>query len=147
MLIRDRPFPDVALRDAINEGLVPGPRLVVAGNYVSSTGGAGDARQFSPYVDVPMVRNLADGPDEVVKAVRTNLKQGADFIKILATGAVLSKRLGQDSQQYTDAEIQAASTHAPRRVRSGAAPATCADAITAPTRALSPHAETAPHPT
>ena len=65
--------------------------MLVAGNYVSSTGGAGDARQFSIYVDVPIVRNLADGPDEIVKAVRTNLKNGADFIKILATGAVLSK--------------------------------------------------------
>ena len=38
---------------------------MVAGNYVSSTGGAGDARQFSIYVDVPLVKNLADGPDEV----------------------------------------------------------------------------------
>ena len=73
---------------------MPGPRLLVAGNYVSSTGGAGDARQFSIFVDVPIVRNLADGPDEIVKAVRTNFKNGADFIKILATGAVLSKGIG-----------------------------------------------------
>ena len=64
--------------------------MAVAGNYVSSTGGAGDARQFSTYVDVPLVQNLADGPDEITKAVRTNLKNGADFIKILATGAMLS---------------------------------------------------------
>jgi imidazolonepropionase-like amidohydrolase len=61
--------------------------MLVAGNYVSSTGGAGDARQFSIFVDVPIVRNLADGPDEIVKAVRTNFKNGADFIKILVTGA------------------------------------------------------------
>lgn len=85
------PYTDVALRNAIDEGAVPGPRLLVSGNYVSSTGGAGDARQFSIFVDVPTVRNLADGPDEIVKAVRTNFKNGADFIKILATGAVLSK--------------------------------------------------------
>ena len=47
------PYVDVALRNAIDQGAVPGPRLLVAGNYVSSTGGAGDARQFSIYVDVP----------------------------------------------------------------------------------------------
>ncbi len=129
------PFTDVALRNAINEGLVPGPRLVVAGNYVSSTGGAGDARQFSPYVDVPIVRNLADGPDEVVKAVRTNLKQGADFIKILATGAVLSKGISPGAQQYSDAEIQAAVTEARRWGRSVAAHAHGADGIKAAIRA------------
>jgi len=55
------PFTDIDLRKAIDEGVVPGPRLQVAGNYVSPTGGAGDARQFSIYVDVPIVRNLADG--------------------------------------------------------------------------------------
>ncbi|HXV87084.1 MAG TPA: amidohydrolase family protein, partial [Gemmatimonadales bacterium] len=93
------PYVDVELRNAIAAGLVPGPRLLVAGNYVSSTGGAGDARQFSIYVDVPMVRNLADGPEEVTKAVRTNFKYGADFIKILATGAVLSKGISPGAQQ------------------------------------------------
>ncbi len=108
------PYVDVDLRNAINEGAVPGPRMLVAGNYVSSTGGAGDARQFSVYVDVPVVRNLADGPDEVTRAVRTNLKNGADHIKILATGAVLSKGIAPGAQQYSDAEIQAAVTEATR---------------------------------
>src|SRR6476619_1474720 len=115
------PYVDVDLRNAINEGAVPGPRLLVAGNYVSSTGGAGDARQFSIYVDVPVVKNLADGPEEVTKAVRTNLKNGADFIKILATGAVLSKGIPPGSQQYSDAEIQAAVTEARRWGRAVAA--------------------------
>ena len=108
------PYVDVDLRKAIDEGAVPGPRLLVAGNYVSSTGGAGDARQFSIYVDVPVVRNLADGPDEVTKAVRTNFKHGADFIKILATGAVQSSGIHPSAQQYSDAEIQAAVTEARR---------------------------------
>ncbi len=115
------PYVDVALRNAINEGAVPGPRLLVAGNYVSSTGGAGDARQFSIYVDVPIVRNLADSPDEIVKAVRTNFKNGADFIKILATGAVLSKGIEPGAQQYSDAEIGAAVTEATRWGRQVAA--------------------------
>jgi len=129
------PYVDVDLRNAINEGAVVGPRLLVAGNYVSSTGGAGDARQFSIYVDVPIVRNLADGPDEVVKAVRTNLKNGADFIKILVTGAVLSKGIHPGAQQYSDAEIQAAVTEANRWGRQVAAHAHGIEGIKAAIRA------------
>jgi imidazolonepropionase-like amidohydrolase len=129
------PYVDVDLRNVIEQGGVPGPRLLVAGNYVSSTGGAGDARQFSIYVDVPIVRNLADGPDEITKGVRTHLKNGADFIKILATGAVLSKGIPPGSQQYSDAEIQAAVTEARRWGRQVAAHAHGADGIKAAIRA------------
>jgi imidazolonepropionase-like amidohydrolase len=107
----------------------------VAGNYVSSTGGAGDARQFSLFVDVPIVRNLADGPDEVTKAVRTNFKHGADFVKILATGAVLSKGIPPGSQPYSDAEIQAAVVEANRWGRKVAAHAHGAQGIKAAIRA------------
>lgn len=129
------PYVDVELRRAIDAGAIPGPRLLVAGNYVTSTGGAGDARQFSIYVDVPTVRTLADGPDEVTKAVRTNLKNGADFIKILATGAVLSKGISPGAQQYSDAEIQAAVTEARRWGKQVAAHAHGADGIKAAIRA------------
>jgi imidazolonepropionase-like amidohydrolase len=129
------PYVDVELRNAIDAGAVPGPRLMVAGNYVSSTGGAGDARQFSIYVDVPIVRNLADGPVEVTKAVRTNLKYGADFIKILASGAVLSKGQEPGAQQYSDEEIQAAVTEANRWGRQVAAHAHGASSILASIRA------------
>ena len=108
------PYVDVDLRNAINDGAVPGPRMLVAGNYVSSTGGAGDAKQFSIYLDAPTVKNLADGPDEITKAVRTNFKNGADFIKIMATGAVLSKGIEPGRQQYSDAEIKAAVEEATR---------------------------------
>jgi imidazolonepropionase-like amidohydrolase len=107
-------FTDVDLRDVIDKGVLPGPRMLVAGNYVSATGGAGDARQFSVYVDVPSVQNLADGPDEVRKAVRTNLKHGADFIKILATGAVLSQGISPGAQQYSDEELAVAVVEAHR---------------------------------
>jgi len=129
------PYTDVALRNAIDDGAVPGPRLLVAGNYVSSTGGAGDARQFSIYVDVPIVKNLADGPDEIVKAVRTNFKNGADFIKILATGAVLSKGIEPGAQQYSDEEIAAAVTEATRWSRQVAAHAHGTGGIKAAIRA------------
>ena len=114
---------------------MPGPRLLVSGNYVSSTGGAGDARQFSPYVEVALVRNLADGPEEIVKAVRTNFKNGADFIKILATGAVLSKGIEPGAQQYSEEELRAAVTEARRWGRQVAAHAHGTDGIKAAIRA------------
>ena len=129
------PYVDVDLRRAIDDNAVPGPRMMVAGNYVSSTGGAGDARQFSIYVDVPLVRNLADGADEVAKAVRTNLKNGADFIKILATGAILSKGITPGAQQYSDEEIRAAVVEARRWGKQVASHAHGAEGIKASIRA------------
>jgi imidazolonepropionase-like amidohydrolase len=129
------PYVDIDLRYAIDKGSVPGPRLQVAGNYVSATGGAGDARQFSIYVDVPIVRNLADGVDEVRHVVRTNLKNGADFIKILATGAVMSKGIPPGAQQYSDAELEVAVEEANRWGRFVAAHAHGAEGIKAALRA------------
>jgi imidazolonepropionase-like amidohydrolase len=129
------PYVDVALRNAIDAGVVPGPRMMVAGAYVSSTGGAGDARQFSPYVDVPIVRNLADGPDAIVQAVRAHFKYGADFIKILVTGAVLSKGIAPTAQQYSDEEIRAAVEEAARWGRQVGAHAHAAEGIHAAIRA------------
>ena len=78
---------------------------------------------------------FADGPEEIVKAVRTNFKYGADFIKILATGAVLSKGITPGAQQYSDAEIQAAVTEATRWGRPVAAHAHGAEGIKAAIRA------------
>jgi len=129
------PYTDIDLRKAIDEGVVPGPRLMASGNYVSPTGGAGDARQFSIFVDVAIVRNLADGPDEIRKAVRTNLKQGADFIKILGTGAVLSRGAPPGSQQYTEEEMHVAVEEAARWGRHVAAHLHGTDGIKAGIRA------------
>jgi len=129
------PYTDIDLRKAIDEGLVPGPRLMVAGNYVSATGGAGDARQFSIYVDVPIVQNLADGADAIRHVVRTNLKNGADFIKILATGAVLSKGTPPGAQQYSEEELRVAVEEAARWGRFVAAHAHGTEGIKAAIRA------------
>jgi imidazolonepropionase-like amidohydrolase len=101
---------------------------------VSATGGAGDARQFSIYVDVPIVQNLADGVDAVRRAVRTNFKQGADFVKILATGAVMSQGIPPGAQQYSDAELAAAVEEANRWGRHVAAHAHGAEGIKAALR-------------
>ena len=133
------PYTDIDLRKAIDEGVVPGPRLLAAGNYVSPTGGAGDARQFSIFVDVPIVQNLADGPDEIRKAVRTNLKQGADFIKILGTGAVLSKGTPPGAQQYTEEEMHVAVEEAARWGRHVAAHVHGTDGIKAAHPRRRPH--------
>ena len=129
------PYVDTSLRDVIDAGVLPGPRMQVAGNYVSATGGAGDARQFSIYVDVPTVRNLADGVDQVRAAVRTNFKHGADITKILATGAVLSQGLSPGAQQYSDAELAVAVEEARRWGSFVAAHAHGTDGIKAAIRA------------
>jgi imidazolonepropionase-like amidohydrolase len=131
----DWPYTDVALRDAIAAGAIPGPRMLVAGAYVSSTGGAGDAHQYSQYVEVPIVRNLADGPAEITKAVRTNFKHGADFVKVLATGAVLSKGIPPGAQQYSEEELRAAVVEARRWGRDVAAHAHGTEGIKAAIRA------------
>jgi imidazolonepropionase-like amidohydrolase len=86
-------------------------------------------------VDVPIVRNLADGPDEIRKAVRTNLKQGADFIKILGTGAVFSKGAPPGAQQYTEAEMHVAVEEAARWGKHVAAHVHGTDGIKAAIRA------------
>jgi imidazolonepropionase-like amidohydrolase len=109
--------------------------MIVAGAYVSATGGAGDAAQFSPYVQVPAAETLADGPDEIRKAVRTHLKQGADFIKVLATGAVLSRGLPPGAQQYSEEELRTAVVEAGRWGRPVAAHAHGAEGIKAALRA------------
>jgi imidazolonepropionase-like amidohydrolase len=129
------PYVDVDLKYAIEKGAMPGPRLMVAGNYVSATGGAGDARQFSIYVDVPIVQNLADGVDAVRRAVRTNFKNGADFVKILATGAVMSQGIPPGAQQYSDEELAVAVEEAKRWGRFVAAHAHGTEGIKAALRA------------
>lgn len=103
-----RDFADVALRDLIAAGRVVGPRMLVAVSSISATGGHGDINDVPPDVVIRRYRAIADGPEEVQKAVRTNLKLGADWIKILVTGGVTSP--GTDPQQtdYGEDEIRAA---------------------------------------
>jgi imidazolonepropionase-like amidohydrolase len=99
-------FADVALRDAINDGTVPGPRMFVAGPSLGVTGGHCDDNLL-PYEYQHFSEGVADGPWEVRKAVRRNIKYGADVIKFCATGGVLSKGTKVGAQQYTLEEMQA----------------------------------------
>src|ERR1019366_1526034 len=82
---------DVALKRAIDKGDVVGPRMVPAGLAISSTGGHGDLTGFSPYVKIEGLSGVADGVAEIRKLVRNNVKYGADVIKVLAGGGVLSE--------------------------------------------------------
>ena len=82
-------FSDVALRDAINKGMVAGPRMFVSGMAISSTGGHGDS-SFGPGVTGGAMASIVNSPDEARRAARYTFKYGADQIKIMATGGVMS---------------------------------------------------------
>jgi imidazolonepropionase-like amidohydrolase len=105
-----RGFTDVALRDAIAAGQVEGPRLFVAGAYVTVTGGGGEVIGYAPDVMVPAEfrRGVADNAAEVRLRVRELLSGGANFIKLIATGAVLTAGTTPAASEYSEAEIRAA---------------------------------------
>ena len=100
---------DVALRRAIDAGLVPGPRIGTARTTISITGGHGDQGGLRPdlWVAPTWMDGIVDGADEARKAVRYQHKYGADLIKITATGGVLSIGDSGDAQQFTDDEMKA----------------------------------------
>jgi len=101
---------DVALRNAINAGLVEGPRMFVAGAYVTVTNGGGEVTGLPAGTVVPdeMRRGVADGAEEVRFRVRELLANGADFIKVIATGAVFTSGTAPTRPEYSEAEIRAA---------------------------------------
>jgi len=99
-------FADVALRNAINEGDVAGPRMLVSGPTVSMTGGHGDnnllPQEYDSHGD-----GVADGPWALRQRVRENIRFGADVIKFTGTGGVLSAGTTIGAQQFTDEEMRA----------------------------------------
>jgi imidazolonepropionase-like amidohydrolase len=126
---------DVALRNAINDGDVEGPRMLVATLALSATGGHGDLNGFSPYLHFQQLSNIADGVDEVRKAVRVNVKFGADWIKVLASAGVLSEEEAVGAPQYSQEELDAIVKEATTWGRKVAAHAHGAEAIKRATRA------------
>lgn len=101
-------FDDVALRGAIQEGAIPGPRMVCCGYGIGVTGGHADVNGYRPgLLDSDYRQGIADGPDECRKAVRYQVKQGADAIKIVATGGVLSEGDAVGATQYAPDELKA----------------------------------------
>jgi imidazolonepropionase-like amidohydrolase len=111
--VRDAGGADYGFREAINEGLSPGPRMLVSGNYLSQTGGHGDKRrraEWVPPIDccIGMVGSIADGEAEVRKAAREQIRRDVDQIKIMASGGAMSPSDELDTTQYTVAEMRAA---------------------------------------
>ncbi|MEL6688665.1 MAG: amidohydrolase family protein, partial [Pseudomonadota bacterium] len=99
-------FADVALRDAINDGDVPGPRVIPAGRAIGITGGHCDSNLL-PYSYKDVAGGVADGPWAARAKVRENKKYGAEVIKFCGTGGVLSKGTSIGAQQFTFEEMQA----------------------------------------
>ncbi len=105
-----RALVDIALRDAINRGDIAGPRMFVAGAYVTITGGAGAATGLAP--DIPLPWDLhygeANSPWEVRQVIRKLAHDGVDHIKVLSSGAVETHGSNPHSQEFTLEELQAA---------------------------------------
>jgi len=105
-----RALTDVALRDAIARGNISGPRMYVAGAYVTITGGAGALTGAAPDIQLPwdLRYGQADGPWQVRAVIRKLANDGVDHIKILSSGAVLEHGSNPNSQEFTMEELQAA---------------------------------------
>ena len=87
---------DLGLKQAINTGLIPGPRMLVSGRLICMTGGHGW-----------QIGQEANGPDEVRKAAREQIKVGADIVKLMATGGVMTPAVQPGSEQFTEEEMRA----------------------------------------
>jgi len=98
-------YATVALRDLIRQGLIPGPRMYVATRSLGITGGHGDINGWSPTLSLPGTAQIADGIEGVRKAVREQVKYGADLIKVVASGGILSVGDSPSSVQYSYEEL------------------------------------------
>jgi imidazolonepropionase-like amidohydrolase len=105
-----RAFVDAGLRDAIDDGTVIGPRMRVAGAYITVSTGGGELVGAAPDVTLPFAYRfgVANSADQVRERVRALLNGGADFIKIIATGAVLTRGTRPGVSEYTEEQIHAA---------------------------------------
>ena len=101
---------NIALRDAIDQGKIPGPRIFTAGKSLATTGGHADPTNgmHSELTGNPGPKEgVVNGPEDAAKAVRQRYKNGADLIKITATGGVLSVAKSSSNPQFTEEEIRA----------------------------------------
>jgi imidazolonepropionase-like amidohydrolase len=129
-------FDDMALRKAVNEGNVIGPRMQNAGHAIGITGGHCDENGFRPgLMDGNPMLGIADGADQIRAAVRYQAKYGADVIKMCATGGVLSEGDAVGVQQYTYEEMKALVDEATKLERKVAAHAHGTEGIKTAVRA------------
>ncbi|WP_290815193.1 amidohydrolase family protein [Halovivax sp.] len=105
----------IGLRDAVEEGEIPGPRIYTSGRAFSQTGGHGD-RHFLPkrWLDTEHDSSIVDGPTACREGARSRIREGADLIKISTTGGVLSEKDEPHHSQFTDEEIRAFTEEAHR---------------------------------
>lgn len=115
--VRDAGGTDAGMRRLIESGAIPGPRLFVSGRPLSQTGGHGDRRRATEYHEagvcaphVGMVHAVADGPDEVRRSAREELRRGANQIKVMAGGGVMSPTDRLESVQYSLEELSVATS-------------------------------------
>jgi len=105
----------IAVRNAIDAGLIPGPRMRMSGNAIDILGGHEDAVGYNPAANVPSNADYADSADELVKVMRQQRKEGADFAKIYETGKdSLKDGVFTTPYQYSEAELHAAVVEAAR---------------------------------
>ena len=116
---------DTAVRNAINGGLIPGPRLRISGNAVDILGGHEDANHFNPAQHVFSNADYANSSEQIVEVIREQVKEGSDFVKMYETGrdTLVDGRL-HTPYQYTEAQLTAAVTEAARTGRRVAVHAT-----------------------
>lgn len=129
-------FDDLALRKAINEGWIPGPRMQAAGHSLGITGGHCDTNGYRPgLLERSIEDGIADGPEQIRAAVRYQIKYGADVIKACATGGVLSEGDAVGVTQYSYEELKAMVDEAMKLERKIAAHAHGTEGIKIATRA------------
>jgi imidazolonepropionase-like amidohydrolase len=104
-----------AIRDAINNGLFPGPRIYGAGHYISVTGGGGDINFIAPEQRVLADGLIIDGVDAMRNAVRKEIKHGSDWVKVLVTGAFMSAGDNPKDVHFSPEELKAVVEEANRR--------------------------------
>ena len=104
----DKYYAFLDLRDSINRGDLLGPRIVGAAHAISPTGGHGDINNLPADLEIETPTMIADGEDELRKAIRQEFQHGADWIKLMATGGVMSHGDDPNVTAYSDAEMAAA---------------------------------------
>ncbi len=107
-------YSTIALRDAINRGEFRGPRMLVAPTLHGPTGGHSDHNSIASDIHMPVRRQIVNGADEARKAVRTEIKYGADWIKVHSTGGVMSMYDDPTVASYTQEEYEAFASEAHR---------------------------------
>ena len=110
-------YATIDVRNAINRGDFVGPRLFVAPHMISPTGGHGDFNDLAPDLAIQVPNKVVDGPDALRQAIREEIKYGADWIKLAATGGVMSAADDPRAQAFTDEELRAAVDEAHRHGR------------------------------